>query len=402
MGLSKKFICFCLLFPLLLFLLFQLESSSSSSIHGSSFKPAISASSQQFKPPVLQSHGSFEAGNHDHHKGKDGGGDDNQVFDDEKRKVHTGWGTDEKAIISIVGHRNLFQRKLVRLAFQEIYHQDLLQQLKCELSGNLERAITLWTLDPADRDAVLANETLQKSDPDYRVIIEIACIRSPEDLLAVKRAYKFRYKHSLEEDLASSTTADIRKVCFNTLLRPYASYSNIIGFWVVILQLLVGVTSAYRYEGDEFDETVAQSEAGTLHQEIHGKAFNNEEVIRILSTRSQAQLNATFNIYKDIYGHSITKGFPGGDYFSTLRTVIRCIRDPKKYFAKVLRSAINMEETNEDALSRVIVTRAEKDLKDIKELYLNRNNISVDEAVAREWSGDYKTFILALLGADQN
>ncbi|MBA0564905.1 hypothetical protein Golob_009811, partial [Gossypium lobatum] len=89
MGLSKKFICFCLLFPLLLFLLFQLESSSSSSSHGSSFKPAISASSQQFKRPVLQSHGSFEAGNHDHHKGKDGGGDDNQVFDDEKRKVHT-------------------------------------------------------------------------------------------------------------------------------------------------------------------------------------------------------------------------------------------------------------------------------------------------------------------------
>ncbi|KAG4145070.1 hypothetical protein ERO13_D05G076100v2 [Gossypium hirsutum] len=275
------------------------------------------------------------------------------------RKACQGWGTDEKAIISILGHRNLFQRKLVRLAFQEIYHQDLLQQLKCELSGNLERAISLWTLDPADRDAVLANETLQKN------------------LLAVKRAYKFRYKHSLEEDLASSTTADIRK-------------------------LLVGVTSAYRYDGDEFDETVAQSEASTLHQEIHGKAFNNEEVIRILGTRSQAQLNATFNIYKDIYGHSITKGFPGGDYFSTLRTVIRCIRDPKKYFAKVLRLAINMEETNEDALSRVIVTRAEKDLKDIKELYLKRNNISVDEAVAREWSGDYKTFILALLGADQN
>ncbi|MFQ6638697.1 hypothetical protein Gotur_014711 [Gossypium turneri] len=91
MGLSKKFICFCLLFPLLLFLLFQLESSSSSSSHGSSFKPAISASSEQFKPPVLQSHGSFEAGNLDHHKGKDGGGDDNQVFDDEKRKVHTGF-----------------------------------------------------------------------------------------------------------------------------------------------------------------------------------------------------------------------------------------------------------------------------------------------------------------------
>ncbi|XWS73628.1 hypothetical protein CRYUN_Cryun02cG0144900 [Craigia yunnanensis] len=296
------------------------------------------------------------------------------------KKACQGWGTDEKAIVSILGHRNLFQRKLVRLAFEEIYHEDLLQQLKCELSGDFERAVSLWTLDPADRDALLANEALQKVVPDYRVIVEIACIRSPEDLLAVKRAYKFRYKHSLEEDLASFTTGDIRK-------------------------LLVAVTSAYRYDGDEFDETMAHCEASILHEGIHGKAFNHEEVIRILSTRSKAQLNATFNLYKDIHGRSITKGLSGGrsdDYFSTLRTVIRGIRDPKKYFAKVLRTAINIPGTDEDALSRVIITRAEKDLKEIKELYLKRNNVSLDDAVARDSSGDYKAFLLALLGAEEN
>lgn len=49
-----------------------------------------------------------------------------------------GWGTDEKAIISILGHRNLFQRKLIRQAYQEIYHEDLLHQLKSELSGDFE------------------------------------------------------------------------------------------------------------------------------------------------------------------------------------------------------------------------------------------------------------------------
>ena len=73
------------------------------------------------------------------------------------------------------------------------------------------------------------------------------------------------------------------------------------------MQLLVAVTSAYRYDGDEFDETMAHCEASILHEEIHGKAFNHEEVIRILSTRSKAQLNATFNLYKDIHGRSITK-----------------------------------------------------------------------------------------------
>ena len=36
---------------------------------------------------------------------------------------------------------------------------------------------------------------------------------------------------------------------------------------------------------------------------------------------------------------------------------------------QVLRTAINTVGTDEDALSRVIITRAEKDLKDIMKIY---------------------------------
>jgi annexin D len=46
----------------------------------------------------------------------------------------------------------------------------------------------------------------------------------------------------------------------------------------------------------------------------------------------------------------------------------------------------------------VVVTRAEKDLKDIKELYYKRNSVHLEDAVAKEISGDYKKFILTLLG----
>lgn len=54
--------------------------------------------------------------------------------------------------------------------------------------------------------------------------------------------------------------------------------------------------------------------------------------------------------------------------------------------------------TDEDALTRVIVTRAEKDLKQIKEVYYKRNSTSLNHAVAKDTSGDYKTFLLTLLG----
>lgn len=70
-----------------------------------------------------------------------------------------------------------------------------------------------WILDPLDRDAVLANVVLKEKTPEYRVIVELSCIYSPEELLAVKRAYQARYQHSLEEDLASRFSGDIGKAC---------------------------------------------------------------------------------------------------------------------------------------------------------------------------------------------
>lgn len=66
------------------------------------------------------------------------------------------------------------------------------------------------------------------------------------------------------------------------------------------------MVSAYKYDGEEIDEMLAQSEAAILHDEILGKAVDHEETIRVLSTRSSMQLSAIFNRYKDIYGTSIT------------------------------------------------------------------------------------------------
>lgn len=48
---------------------------------------------------------------------------------------------------------------------------------------------------------------------NYHVIIEIACVNSSKELLAVKEAYHARYKHSLEEDVAAHTVGDFRKAC---------------------------------------------------------------------------------------------------------------------------------------------------------------------------------------------
>jgi hypothetical protein len=56
--------------------------------------------------------------------------------------------------------------------------------------------------------------------------------------------------------------------------------------------------------------------------------------------------------------------------------------------------------TDEDALTRVITTRAEVDLKLIGEAYQKRNSVPLDRAVAKDTTRDYEDILLALLGAE--
>lgn len=292
------------------------------------------------------------------------------------RKAFQGWGTNEALIISVLAHRNAAQRRAIREAYAAAYGEDLLKDLDSELSGDFERAVFLWTLDPAERDAYLANEATKRFTSSKWVILEIACTRSSTDLFKVREAYHSRYQRSLEEDVAYHTTGEFR-------------------------QLLVPLVTAFRYEGEEVNNVLANSEAKILHEKISDKAYFDEEVIRILSTRSKAQLNATLNRYNDAFGTTINKNLksdPNDECLKLLRTTIKCLTTPEKYWEKVLRQAIKRLGTDEWALTRVVTTRAEIDMELIKEEYHRRNSVTLDKDIAGDTSGDYARILLALIG----
>lgn len=67
---------------------------------------------------------------------------------------------------------------------------------------------------------------------------------------------------------------------------------------------MVALVSAYRYEGSKVKDDTAKSEAKTLSNAIknaHKKPITeDEEVIRILATRSKPHLQAVYKHYKEI------------------------------------------------------------------------------------------------------
>ncbi|KAI4333015.1 hypothetical protein L6164_017872 [Bauhinia variegata] len=295
------------------------------------------------------------------------------------RKAFHGWGADEKTVIAILGHRNAHQRQEIRKAYEEIFQEDLVRRLEGELNGDFERAVYRWILEPADSKAVLFNVAVRNAKKDYNVIAELATVLSPDELLVVRRAYHNRYKRALEEDMAAHTSGHLR-------------------------QLLVGLVSSFRYDGNEINPKLAETEADILHNAIKEKKGSREEAIRILSTRSKSQLIATFNRYREIHGVSISKKLldeASDDFLKAFHTAVRCINDPIKYYEKLIRNAIKRVGTDEDAVTRVIVTRAEKDLKQIKELFHKRNSVALEQALAKETCGDYRGLLLTLLGKEE-
>ncbi|KMT17074.1 hypothetical protein BVRB_2g041310 [Beta vulgaris subsp. vulgaris] len=292
------------------------------------------------------------------------------------RKACEGWGTDEKGIIEIIGHRNAAQRMLIKEVYEQQFNENLIKRFEKELSGDFEKAVYRWMLDPCDREAVLAHNALKKAD--FKVIIELSCIPSAEELLAVKRAYQARYKHSLEEDVACHFSGDMRK-------------------------LLLLLVSVYRYETEVSEPKLVESEAELLHKYIKDKEYNHDEIIRILTTRSKIQLISTFYRFGDICETPIVESLDSDDDFVVaLQAAIRCIKSPQEYLEQVLTDALMKHGTDEEALTRVIVTRAEKDLADIKELFYKRHSRTLEHVVLKETRSDYETFLLTLLGKEDH
>ncbi|KAL3829786.1 hypothetical protein ACJIZ3_018588 [Penstemon smallii] len=303
-------------------------------------------------------------------------------------RAFSGLGVDENALISILGKWHPEQRQLFRKGSRDFFIEDERQferwddrhvlQLRHEFL-RLKDAIVLWTMHPWERDARLLKESLYKG-PQYNVLIEIACTRSPEELLGARRAYHSLFDHSIEEDVAFHVHTAEKK-------------------------LLVALLSAYRYEGTKVNDEIAKLEAQTVWNAIREGGTGNrkelledEEIIRILSTRSKLHLKAIYKHYKELItgNNSLDEELDGEP---RIKETVQCLCTPQAYFSQVLDESLkyNVDEISKESVSRVIVTRADVDMKQIKEAYHTKYGLHLSKKIEDVANGNYKDFLLTLL-----
>ncbi|XP_063424971.1 annexin A6-like isoform X1 [Mytilus trossulus] len=296
------------------------------------------------------------------------------------RKAMKGFGTDEKAIINVLGFRDNAQRLEIAKSFKTMVGKDLIDELKGELSGGLKKLCVGLCMSSPDFDAMNLNKAIKGLGTDEQVLVEVICTRSNEQIKAFKEAYKRLYNKELEADVAGDTSGSFKR-------------------------LLVGLLQANRDESKEFDRNKAKQDAQALVDAGEKKWGTDESRFNvILVSRSFAQLRATFQEYakaanKDI--EDTLKSEMSGDLLKGFLAVVRCIRNKSSHFCDELYKSMKGLGTDDDTLCRVLVSRCEVDMVQIKEEFQKKYKQTLAMFISDDVSGDYKDLCLALLGEQQ-
>jgi annexin D len=111
---------------------------------------------------------------------------------------------------------------------------------------------------------------------------------------------------------------------------------------VSVLQFLVRLVSSYRYSGDLVDDELARAEAAELHDAVVArKQLLHGQVVRIVSSRSKQQLQATFERYRQDRGKAFDEVLEerrSDQLAAMLKTAVWCLTSPEKHFAEVTQS----------------------------------------------------------------
>ncbi|XP_065213025.1 annexin B10-like isoform X2 [Planococcus citri] len=291
------------------------------------------------------------------------------------RNAMKGFGTDEDKIIATLTSCNLKQRQEIAKYFERELNRDLEKDLRSELGGNFESLIVGLITPPVEYLARQLNKAFKGVGTDGNAVIEILVTRSNEELKELVNMYEKLYDRPLAEHLASETSGDFRK--FLTF---------------------IGV----RNPPGKVNADKAQELAEQLFKAGEGTIGTKEEVFnRILSHESYDQLKLVFEKYKAVSGHTIEQALNSelsGDLKTAMLAIVECVQSPPTYFAKQLNKAMKGNGTDDQTLIRIIVSRSEIDLENIKREYERLYDKTLESAIKSETSGDYKKALIALLG----
>lgn len=287
-----------------------------------------------------------------------------------------GLGTDEAKIIGVVAHRSNAQRQELKKIYAQMWGKELIAALKSELGGHFEDAVLALFKTPAEFDAWSLHDAMSGAGTTESTLIEIMCSRTNEELKDIIAKYKFLYKKDLAKELQSETSGYFKR-------------------------LLYSLAQASRPGPEEgVCEEKANEDAQALYKAGEKSLGTDESRFNvIMAGRSHQQLELIFDAYENISKKTIEgaiKNEMSGDVQSGMLAIVKCTRDKPAYFAERLYKTMKGAGTSDKALIRLMISRSEIDLDDIKACFEAMYGQTLEQFIVDDISGDYKRLMVQI------
>ena len=291
------------------------------------------------------------------------------------RNAMKGFGTDEATLIKICANRTNAQRQQMKAAYKSLYGRDLIADLKSELNGKFEDAMVALFAEPIEYDVDQLREGMKGLGTNEDTLIEIIASRSPAQLRAIAAKYKEKYKRDLEQDVKKETHGTLQ-------------------------HLLVSLLQGNRSTNMKPDQARCAAIAQEIYKAGEAKLGTDESVFnKYFCSLSPYELAAMAQQYHKLTGHTILQAIDKefhGDSKKALRTIVYATLSPSEYFATRVNDAIKGWGTKDHLLIRILVSRDEVDMPQIKQYYKQLYGKDMVEAVKNDISGDYQKLMVEL------
>ncbi|EPB72124.1 Annexin [Ancylostoma ceylanicum] len=295
------------------------------------------------------------------------------------KQAFKGFGTNNAEVINVLCERTNRQRQEIAKAFKVMYGEDLIDDLKSELSGDFEDLIAALMEPAATYDAKQLHNAMSGIGTKELVLIEIMTSRTNNQISEIKEAYKELYDTELEADICGDTSGPFQNI-------------------------LVSLCTGSRDESNYYDRRTAKEDAQALFEAGENQFGTDESCFnQILASKNFTQLRVTFEEYENVAGHPIEQAIESefsDDVKDCLLALVAVIRNRSAYFAKQLYDSMKGFGTRDQDLIRLVVSRSEIDMVDIKRHFEGEYGTTLEEMIKGDCSGAYKDALIALVNGN--
>lgn len=293
-------------------------------------------------------------------------------------KATKGVGTDEGALIAVLGSKNDVERSLISYRYRELYQKELKDLMRKENSGDFGFLTQILSLPVPEAEAKIVRKATKGMGTNESLLCSVICGRSNEEIDILKKAYFKRYGKDLTNLVSSEVSGDMKKIC---------------------LANLQGMEE--KYDPAYHTASRAEEDAQTFYKRGQGKKFGtDEEALFGIICRSPPQhLRMVNDAYVKRHGVTLAKALEKelrGKAEDAAVLTVGMKLDPHVTIAKYIKSTCAGMGTNELELSCAIL-RYQHVLPKVMIEHTNMYSKTIGERIASETSGDYERLLLEMV-----